>query len=612
MTSFWGELKRRNVVRVAVAYIIVGWLILQFADVLVPLLTLPEWVGRFIFLLLLVGFPLALFFAWAYELTPEGLKKEKDVDRSESITHITGRKLDFVIIGILLVALALFAVERFVLLPDRAPSIEASKEIVATEVQQSIAVLPFVNMSSDSEQEYFSDGLSEEILNLLTKIPALKVIGRTSSFAFKGKNEDLRVIGQMLGVKTVLEGSVRKSGERVRITAQLVDVSDGSHIWSETYDRTMTDIFAVQDDVAAAIIDALHIHVSTNPTRGRPTENTEAYALFLKARASFNATEWQDVEEILLKTVELDPKFAEAYEMLAFTYWYQAGWFVASAEVQQLTGEAAAKALALDPDLTFAQALFASGNVETYSFQREIEAFEQAVREEPGKTEILEALVYDLVVAGYLRETLRLAERWVDLEPLSLAANYYLADALYAVGRTSEAVAAFEVVDQLDHDLAKWVLGVFNLVQKQDDIAIAHFEAWLQQRDADSSWVRDLVTRARDPATGQAYLDRRIPEIIASMPEEVAFNAQGLLIQWYMLFGFLDRYFEVILDLDLTDSAWTDASLVVYMGTIHRRLGFTVHPKYLEVAESIGIIDVWEQRGAPDFCEKADGEWICE
>jgi tetratricopeptide (TPR) repeat protein len=298
--------------------------------------------------------------------------------------------------------------------------------------------------------------------------------------------------------------------------------------------------------------------------------------------------------------------------MLAFTYWYQAGWLVASAEVQQLTGEAAAKALALDPDLTFAQALFASGNVETYSFQREIEAFERAVREEPGKTEILEALVYDLVVTGYLRETLRLAERWVDLEPLSPAANYYLADALYAVGRTSEAVAAFEVVDQLDHDFAKWVLGVFNLVQKQDDIAIAHFEAWLQQRDADSSWVRDLVTRARDPATGQAYLDRRIPEIIASMPEEVAFTAQELLIQWYMLFGFLDRYFEVILDLDLTDSAWTDASLIVYMGTIHRLLGFTVHPKYLEVAESIGIIDVWEQRGAPDFCEKADGEWICE
>jgi len=171
---------------------------------------LPEWVGRLIFLLLLVGFPLALFFAWAYELTPEGLKKEKDVDRSESITHITGRKLDFVIIGILLGALALFAVERFVLLPDRAPAIEAPKEIVATEVQQSIAVLPFVNMSDDSGNEYFSDGLSEELLNLLAKIPELKVIARTSSFAFKGKNEDIRGIGQALGVNTVLEGSVRK------------------------------------------------------------------------------------------------------------------------------------------------------------------------------------------------------------------------------------------------------------------------------------------------------------------------------------------------------------------------------------------------------------------
>jgi len=152
MASLWEELKRRNVVRVAVAYVIVAWLILQFADVLVPLLSLPDWVGRLIFLLLLIGIPLALFFAWAYELTPEGLKKDAHVDRSDSITHNTGRKLDFIIIGVLLVALAMFAVERFVLLPDRAPAIDAPNEIVATEIQQSIAVLPFVNMSPDADQ----------------------------------------------------------------------------------------------------------------------------------------------------------------------------------------------------------------------------------------------------------------------------------------------------------------------------------------------------------------------------------------------------------------------------------------------------------------------------
>ncbi len=612
MASVWGELKRRNVVRVAVAYVIVGWLILQFADVLVPLLTLPEWVGRLIFLLLLVAFPLALFFAWAYELTPEGLKKEKDVDRTESITHITGRKLDFVIIGVLAVALILFAVERFVLLPDTAPASDSAQEIIATEVQQSIAVLPFVNMSPDPDQEYFSDGLSEEILNLLAKIPELKVIGRTSSFAFKGKNEDLRSIGEALDVNTLLEGSVRTSGDRVRITAQLINASDGAHIWSDSYDRTMTDIFAVQDDVAAAIIDALQIHVGANPTRGRPTESPEAYALFLKARASFNAYEARDAEELLLKAIELDPKFAEAYELLAYTYWSQAGDTIKAAEGQKLTGEAAAKALAIDPDLVFAQALYKAGNIETWSFLGQIEAFERAVRQQPGNSAPLRALVWDLLVAGYHQEALGVAERFVELDPLSPIANYYLGLSLYAVGRTSESLAALDLARHLGSDPAELVLGVVNLVDKQDDIAIDHFEAWLQQRDTDSSWVRELVNGARDPASGQAHLDRRIPQIVASVPADVAYQVQVTLTRWYLYFGFLDRHFELILDLDLTGSAWTDADVLVHDGTLYRRLGFTAHPKYLEVAEAMGIVKLWEQRGPPDFCEKVVGEWVCE
>ena len=230
MASVWGELKRRNVVRVAIAYVIVGWLVLQATSVLVPLLALPESVGRLVFLFLIIGFPLALFFAWAFELTPEGIKREKDVDRTESVTHVTGRKLDFTIIGVLAIALMFFAVDKFVLAPVTTATVTSPQEVIATESRVSIAVLPFVNMSSDSEQEYFSDGLSEELLNLLAKIPGLKVIARTSSFAFKGKNEDLRVIGAALGATTVLEGSVRKSGERVRITAQLIDVADGTHL----------------------------------------------------------------------------------------------------------------------------------------------------------------------------------------------------------------------------------------------------------------------------------------------------------------------------------------------------------------------------------------------
>ena len=612
MASVWAELKRRNVVRVAIAYLIVSWLILQFTDILIPLLTLPGWIGRLVFLILIVGFPLALFFAWAFELTPDGIKKEKDVDRSESVTHVTGRKLDFIIIGILVIALAFFAVDKYALNSDRLPATDVAREIVATAAKQSIAVLPFVNMSSDSEQEYFSDGLSEEILNLLAKIPELKVIARTSSFAFKGQTGDIRGIGQQLGVKTVLEGSVRKSGERVRITAQLIDVSDGAHIWSQTYDRTITDIFAVQDDVAAAIIDALQIHVGANPARGRPTESTEAYALFLKARASLNAGESRDAEEFVLSAIELDPKFAEAYELLAFCYWTLCGSGSEPAEGQKLAGEAAGKALAIDADLLFAQALYQSGNIETYSYLGEIEALEWAVRQQPGNPALLVALSWDLLEAGYLQEALGAAERLVQLDPLSASANLILANALYAVGRTSESLAAMDLALQFGDDFAKWGIGQVNLAEKQDDIAIAHFEAYLEQDGLPSNWVRELVIGARDSATGQAYLDRHILQIVASTPESDGFSRQDNLSMWYLLFGFVDRYFEPILDIDLTDSAWTDADIPFYRGTVFRRSGFTAHPKYLAVAESIGIIDVWDQRGPPDFCEKIGGEWVCE
>ncbi len=242
----------------------------------------------------------------------------------------------------------------------------------------------------------------------------------------------------------------------------------------------------------------------------------------------------------------------------------------------------------------------------------EIEALERAVRQQPGNPALLETLSWDLLEAGYLREALGFAERLVELEPLSSGANVRLAQALYADGRTSEAIRQLKLVHELNNDFGEWDLGAVNLVDGQDEIAIAHFEAFLERRGLPSNWVRELVTGARDPATGQAYLDRHIPQIVASTPEEDAFNMQDALAEWYLLFGFLDRYFEPILDLDLTDSTWTDADIPVFVGTLFRRSGFTAHPKYLEVAESIGIIDVWEHRGPPDFCEKVGGQWVCE
>jgi len=551
-------------------------------------------------ILIIIGFPVTVVVSWIYQWTPAGIMTEQAADAAGYTEPIgIGRQIDFVIIVLLIIAVGWLVYD---------------KTIVAPVLENSIAVLPFVNMSDDPGNEYFSDGMSEEILNLLARVPGLKVIGRTSSFAFKGKNEDLRVIGQTLGVNTVLEGSVRKSGDRVRITAQLVDVSDGTHIWSETYDRTMTDIFAIQDDVAAAIIDALQIHVSANPTRGRPTENPKAYAVFLKARVAANASKWRDAEGLLLKAVELDPNFAEAYEMLSFVYWHLPA-EVGVVETQRRIRETAAKAIALDPDFVLAQAYYQAANPGPYMRLRAIEAFERAARERPDDPRILDGFTFLLTEFGYLQEALTFAERYVELDPLTELANSHWPLTLYAVGRTNEAVAALDFVNQSDWDpnYVKFTIAGVNLIENQGETAIAHFESWLRQHDyPDPTWFRELVTGARDPASGQAYLDRHIPEIVAAMAQVDDFDWQEELISLYLFFGYLDRYYELALATNPGDTDWHHAGAYLWRAAIFRRLGSTAHPKYLELAEALGVVDIWEQRGPPDFCEKVSGEWVCE
>jgi TolB-like protein len=275
----------------AAAYIIIGWLIMQAGDTLAPALHLPDWVNSLLAFFLLLGFPLAVFFAWAFELTAEGIKKEKNIDRSQSITRATGQKLNYTIIVLLVVVLAFFAYDKFLVQPrDTVVSLPVSSEGSETPADeyQTIAVLPFVNMSEDASNEYFSDGLTEELLNILAKIKELRVAGRTSSFAFKGKNEDLRLIGEKLNVNSILEGSVRKDDKRnrIRITAQLVNVDDGYHLWSETYDRELDDIFAIQEEIAREVARALRITLlGEDEARLEQVTSTEinAYDIYLQA-----------------------------------------------------------------------------------------------------------------------------------------------------------------------------------------------------------------------------------------------------------------------------------------------------------------------------------------
>ncbi len=347
MGNLFDELKRRNVVRVGLAYIVVGWLVLQVGDVLFDMFETPAWVGKTMAGLILLGFPFACLFAWAFELTPEGIKTTADVDSSESITHSTGRKLDIIIAAAFAVALLIaFGLWQQAREPGQAESVtnSAAQPVAASSPlpgdaaveDASIAVLPFADLSPESDQEYFSDGISEEILNVLVRIENLDVASRTSSFGFKGQKElGIPVIAQKLKVRHVLEGSVRKAGDTVRITAQLIDAQTDTHLWSQTYDRQLTteNIFHVQDEIAAAIVEQLgpligEVIAAPAP-RETATSNLDAYSAYLKAQGLFHRRSSLNLEEIVQlyeRATELDPDFAEAWAGLANAYSVVPGW----------------------------------------------------------------------------------------------------------------------------------------------------------------------------------------------------------------------------------------------------------------------------------------------
>src|SRR5207342_1807530 len=283
--SFFAELKRRNVYKVAIAYAVVGWLLIQVATQVFPFFEIPNWAVRLVVLAIVAGFPVALVIAWAFELTPEGLKRTEDADLIAQ-GHRKSRVWIYVVIAGVSLSIGLFFIGRYsagTKAPAASPGQSATK---------SIAVLPFANLSADKNDEYLSDGMTEELLNVLTKVKSLHVPGRSSSFAFKGKNEDdiFRKVGEQLHVATVLEGSVRKAGDKLRITAQLINVADGFHLWSQTYDRNMKDILAVQTEVAQQVVQVLQVKLGVEATRAlakAPTENPEAHRLYLLGRYHF-------------------------------------------------------------------------------------------------------------------------------------------------------------------------------------------------------------------------------------------------------------------------------------------------------------------------------------
>jgi len=418
------ELKRRNVIRVAVAYIVAAWLVLQVADLVLQNIQAPDWVMQVFLLVFALGMPLALMFSWAYELTPEGLKHESEVDRDDSITHGTGRKLNLITIAMLVAVVTLVGLERTLFSESAPPAAESAAVIT----DKSIAVLAFQDLSAEGDQEYFADGLSEELLNVLAQIPDLQVAGRTSSFAFKGQNRDLREIGDILNVAHILEGSVRKSGNRIRVTAQLINASNGFHLFSETYDRDLTDIFALQDEIAGQISSALQSRLmgTAMVQQATPTEFA-AYDLYLLARQLIYTRDKENMFSamgMLDEALTIDPEYAPALAQKALVIYLLSdidGAYgdIPGAEAVALARPLVDKALSIDSRLAEAHAI--SGlilSTETSRLEESVAQYRRALNLNPNLDNANNWLSIGLGNLGRNEEAIALLEDIVARDPL--------------------------------------------------------------------------------------------------------------------------------------------------------------------------------------------------
>jgi TolB-like protein len=496
--SFFGELKRRNVFRVGIAYVLAAWVLLQIVDFSLEVIAAPDWILQVFVLAAAVGFPVFLVFAWVFEMTPEGIKKESEIDRSQSITPHTGRKLDRAIIVFLTLAVVFLLVDKFIAPapPEKSgrvaqtaaePAAEAPVKPEETPAEpepastapgsRSVAVLPFVNMSADEEQEYFSDGISEELLNVLVRIEGLRVPSRTSSFTFKGSDKKVTEIGRELNVDHVLEGSVRKSGNRIRVTAQLIDVNTDTHLWSDTYTRELDDIFAVQDEISQAIVTALKVTLSGKDQQtiaSHSTTNVNAYNQYLLGRYSWNRrgkTSLLAAVTPLSEAVEIDPEYDQAWAALADTFVllpeYEGG---SIDEFVPKALDAADRALAINPDS--ARALTARAYARfmyEYDLEGARQDFERAIELEPGY-----ATAYQWY--GEMLAVLRLTDAAVAqldiaaaLDPKSMIIAHVKGWILLGAGRLDEAAEQYEIALPMGPEAGPILSNLENLYLQTGD-----------------------------------------------------------------------------------------------------------------------------------------------
>jgi TolB-like protein len=495
MGSFFQELRRRNVFRVGVAYVVVSWLIIQVIETVSDPLNLPQWTEAFFIVLLLAGLPLILLFSWAFELTPEGLKKTSEVKAEESVTATTGKKLNYAIIAVLVMALGYFAWERQGLVEQAEQAVAGdTPKVTETQGAASVAVLPFVNMSADQEQEYFSDGISEELLNLLAKIPELRVPARTSSFQFKGQNLDIGKVAEQLNVEHVLEGSVRKSGVRVRVTAQLIEAETGYHLWSDTYDRDLDDIFAIQDEISAAIVAALSetLGLSTTVAPHVDATNPEAYNAYLLGQHQLKKRTGLDIEAAIgnfERALEIDPDYAPAHAGIGLA-WYlltASGATYGTLQLSESLEKALPhleKAMALDPELPEALGAFGLTLDARLRYEEALPYFEEALALNPSLTDVRNWYSQSLSDLGRADESFVEMQKAYELDPLSILTLHNYANELMIRRRFDSLEPVLDRLEQIDPMRGATFRGLSEVTRGK---AAQGIVAWMQALDLDGS-----------------------------------------------------------------------------------------------------------------------------
>jgi TolB-like protein/Tfp pilus assembly protein PilF len=619
--SLFAELKRRNVFKAGIAYLALGWVVVQVTSTVVPALNLPAAVVPIVTWIGVIGFPFVIMFSWVYEITPEGLKRESEVDRSASITHVTGRRLDYIIIGLLVLAIGFSVFDRFG--PRRIASATSGEATVPATASagatassaataatpaapavsdNSIAVLPFVDMSQGKDQEYFSDGISEELLNLLAKITQLHVAARTSSFSFKGQNIEVPEIARRLHVAHVLEGSIRKAGDQVRITAQLIRAADGYHVWSETWDRKLDDIFKVQDEIAGKVVDELKVTLLGAAPSVRTTD-PKAYALYLQAKQlgrQFTAEAFAKSDQLYRQVLAIDPRYAPAWNGLAtlFTNEPNIG-MLTNQQGSMRAREAAEKALAIDPD--YGPAHSALGwNAMSYDndLAGAAKHFERALALAPTDDKVLGNTAVFVQYLGRPDESLALLEAVVRRDPVNATALSNLALAQRYLGRYDEAIASYRTVLNLapGRGAAHANIGTTLLLRGDATGALAEIE-----QETSEVWRLMGLPMAYHALGRKAESDQALAELIAKNAKDGPYNIAYI----YAFRGEADKAFDWLEKaIEYRDPGISDIVSENLFASIHS------DPRWLPFLRKIGKAP--EQLAKIEFKVTLPKEWQAE